>query len=78
MSLGLMTSISEIGTRISWMAMVPMSLSLGKFMKGKSGKASKKDMESAFMKMEESMKAAGAKIVKSVSEKSNSRMMSLL
>lgn len=56
--------IGVIGKKIKWKDMVSMALVMGRFMKGKSEKELKKDLEPVDMKMEESIKVTGNRIKK--------------
>ena len=53
-----------IGKKIKWKDTVSMVLVMGRFMKGKSEKELKKDLEPVDMRMEESIKVIGNKIIK--------------
>ena len=71
-----MIFIMEIGKIIVWMGMEYMSLFLGKFIKEGSRRGVSVDMEVVSMKMEESIKVCGKRILKLVWVKLNFLMES--
>ena len=71
-----MISIMGIGSRILWMVMVPMSLSLARSTKGKSAKDASKDTVGVYIKMEGSIRACGPLTIKLDWERLNSPMAS--